>query len=191
MKIAILGSGRGTNAAALLAAQAAGQLGNATIVALFCDIPRAPILDLGPRYGIPARQPDPGPFKTKFPPEIEATWATEIRATGADFIVLAGFMRVIKAPLLDAFPARVINLHPSLLPAFPGLHAIEQAWQHGVRVSGCTVHYVNPTVDGGAIIDQAPVHRDPTDTLATFEAKIHAAEHTLLPAVIRHLAATL
>ena len=187
MKIAILGSGRGSNAEAILNAQAAGQLGHARVVSLFCDIPGARILELGPRFGVPAHQPSPGPFKTKFPSEIEAAWAQDIAATGADFIVLAGFMRVIKAPLLDAFPERVINLHPSLLPSFPGLHAIEQAWNHGSRISGCTVHYVNAAVDGGTIIDQAAVRREDDDTLYSFEAKIHAAEHALLPAVIRRL----
>jgi phosphoribosylglycinamide formyltransferase-1 len=191
MKIAILGSGRGSNAEAILNAQASGQLGRARVVALFCDIPGARILELGPRFGVPAYQPPPGPFKTKFPPEIETAWARDILATGADFIVLAGFMRVIKAPLLDAFPGRVINLHPSLLPSFPGLHAIEQAWNHGSRISGCTVHYVNAAVDGGSIIDQAAVRREDDDTLETFEAKIHAAEHALLPAVIRRLGANL
>jgi phosphoribosylglycinamide formyltransferase-1 len=188
MKIAILGSGRGSNAEAILNAHATGQLGSARVCAIFCDIPGARILELGPRFGIPAYQPLPGPFKTKFPPEVETAWAQQIRDTGADFLVLAGFMRVLKAPLLDTFSGRVINLHPSLLPAFPGLHAIEQAWNYGVRLSGCTVHYVNATVDGGAILDQAAVRREDTDTLETFEAKIHAAEHALLPAVIRRLA---
>ncbi|MDR0535283.1 MAG: phosphoribosylglycinamide formyltransferase [Puniceicoccales bacterium] len=187
MRIAILGSGRGSNAEAVLEAQAAGNLGAARVVSLFCDMPQARILSLGGRFGIPAFQPESGPFKTKFPPEVEAAWARAIRESGADFLVLAGFMRVIKAPLLEAFPGRVINLHPSLLPAFPGLHAIAQAWNHGVRISGCTVHHVNAEIDGGAIIDQTPVRRDDDDTLETFEAKIHAAEHALLPEVIRRL----
>ncbi|MDR2982067.1 MAG: phosphoribosylglycinamide formyltransferase [Puniceicoccales bacterium] len=187
MKIAILGSGRGSNAEAILEAQQAGQLGNARVVAIFCDIPGARILELGPRFGISALQPDPGPFKTKFPPEVETRWVEAIHATGADFLVLAGFMRVIKKPLLTAFTNRIINLHPSLLPSFPGLDGIGQAWRYGVKVSGCTVHYVNDTVDGGAIIDQAVVRREDTDTLETFAGKIHAAEHKLLPKVIRQL----
>ncbi|MDR2844500.1 MAG: phosphoribosylglycinamide formyltransferase, partial [Puniceicoccales bacterium] len=114
-------------------------------------------------------------------------WANAIRGTGADFLVLAGFMRVIKRPLLEAFAGRIINLHPSLLPSFPGLDAIGQAWRHGVKVSGCTVHYVDASVDGGAIIDQRAVHRDGTDTAESFAEKIHAAEHSLLPDVIRRL----
>jgi len=188
MNIAILASGRGTNAAAILQAKAEGRLGGAGVAAVFCDIPNAPVLGLGERFGVPARLLPAGPFKTKFPSEIEAEWVREIRAAGADFIVLAGFMRVIKAPLLDAFAGRIINLHPSLLPAFPGLDAIGQAWRRGVRISGCTVHYVSAEVDGGAIIDQAPVRREDADTLESFERKIHAAEHQLLPDVIRRLA---
>ncbi|MDR1817935.1 MAG: phosphoribosylglycinamide formyltransferase [Puniceicoccales bacterium] len=189
MNVAILGSGRGSNADAILRAQSAGLLGGARIVSLFCDIPGARILELGPRFGVPAFQPDAGPFKTKFPPEVEREWARRIRDTGADFVVLAGFMRVVKAPLLEAFAGRIINLHPSLLPAFPGLDAIGQAWRRGVRVSGCTVHHVNAEVDGGAIIDQAAVRREDGDTLADFERKIHEAEHALLPAVLARLAA--
>ncbi|MDR3229321.1 MAG: phosphoribosylglycinamide formyltransferase [Puniceicoccales bacterium] len=187
MNIAILGSGRGSNAEAILAAQAAGQLGRARVAAIFCDIPGARILALGPRFGVPAFQPDSGPFKTKFPPEIETVWANAIRAAGGDFIVLAGFMRVVKAPLLDAFAGRIINLHPSLLPAFAGLDGIGQAWRYGVKVAGCTVHYVNAEVDGGAIIDQAVVRREDADTPESFAEKIHAAEHRLLPDVIRRL----
>lgn len=187
MKIALLGSGRGSNAEAILEAQRAGKLGRARVVSIFCDIPGARILELGPRFGVPVFSPEVGPFKTKFPPEIEAKWAEKIRASGADFLVLAGFMRVIKQPLLDAFSGRIINLHPSLLPAFPGLDGIGQAWRYGVKVSGCTVHYVDATVDGGAVIDQAVVRREDGDSEESFAEKIHAAEHRLLPEVIRRL----
>jgi len=187
MKIALLGSGRGSNAEAILEAQRAGKLGRASVTSIFSDNAGARILTLGARFGVPAFAPEVGPFKTKFPPEIEAEWARTISATGADFIVLAGFMRVIKKPLLDAFPNRIINLHPSLLPAFAGLDGIGQAWRYGVKFSGCTVHYVNDAVDGGAIIDQAVVRREKSDTLETFEVKIHSAEHQLLPEVIRRL----
>ncbi|MDR1497248.1 MAG: phosphoribosylglycinamide formyltransferase [Puniceicoccales bacterium] len=187
MKIAILASGRGSNAEAILAAQEAGQLGNARVNALFCDVPGAPVLGIGARFGVPTYQPPAGVFKTKFSPEVELAWAQAIRETGADFLVLAGFMRVIKQALLESFPNRIINLHPSLLPAFAGLDAIGQAWRHGVKITGCTVHYVNATVDGGTIIEQEAVRRTDDDTMETFAAKIHAAEHRLLPAVIRRL----
>jgi len=187
MKFAILGSGTGSNAEAILKAFRAGELGNAVPVGIFCDIPNAKILEHGKTYGVPAWQLDPGPFKTKFSPERESEWAKAIREAGAEWIVLAGFMRVLKAPLLDAFSGRIINLHPSLLPSFQGLDGIGQAWRYGVAVSGCTVHFVNEQLDRGAIIDQAVVRREKNDTLETFAQKIHAQEHRLLPDVIRRL----
>lgn len=187
MKFAILGSGTGSNAEAILKAYRAGRLGNAVPVGIFCDIPGAKILEHGKTYGVPAVQLDPGPFRTKFSPEREAAWAQAIREVGAEWIVLAGFMRVLKAPLLDAFPGKIINLHPSLLPSFPGLDGIGQAWRWGVAVSGCTVHFVNAALDAGTIIDQAVVRREATDTLETFAQKIHEQEHRLLPDVIRRL----
>ena len=110
-----------------------------------------------------------------------------LKSAGTDLVVLAGLMRVLKAPLLDAFPGRIINLHPSLLPAFPGLDGIGQAWRAGVAESGCTVHWVNAAVDGGDPLGQARVARQPDDTLETFAERIHAAEHRLLPEVIARL----
>jgi phosphoribosylglycinamide formyltransferase-1 len=108
-----------------------------------------------------------------------------------DLVVLAGFMRVIKSPLLDAFAGRIINLHPSLLPAFAGLDGIGQAWNAGVTETGCTVHWVNAEIDGGAHLGQTRVPREATDTLESFSQRIHAAEHALLPAVIARLSETL
>ena len=96
-------------------------------------------------------------------------------------------MRVIKPKFIRTFAGKIINLHPSLLPSFPGLDGIGQAWRRGVKVSGCTVHYVTAEVDGGPIIDQATVRIAPDDTLVTFAEKMHAAEHELLPAVIARL----
>lgn len=187
MRIALLGSGRGSNAEAVLRAQQEGRLGRAKVVGIFCDIPGARILELGPRFGVPSTLLDPGPFRTKFSPEREQVWADALKAAGTELVVLAGLMRVLKAPLLDAFPGRIINLHPSLLPAFPGLDGIGQAWRAGVAESGCTVHWVNAAVDGGAHLGQARVSRLPSDTLETFADRIHAAEHQLLPEVIARL----
>lgn len=187
MRIALLGSGRGSNAEAILRAQADGRLGRARVVGIFSDTPGARILELGPRFGVPATFLDPGPFRTKFSPEREQAWADALRASGADLIVLAGLMRVLKAPLLDAFPGRIINLHPSLLPAFPGLDGIGQAWRAGAAESGCTVHWVNAKIDDGAHLGQARVQRLPEDTLESFAGRIHAAEHRLLPEVIARL----
>lgn len=188
MRVALLGSGRGSNAEAVLRAQSEGRLGRAAVAGIWCDVPTAPMLALGPRFGVPATFLDPGPFRTKFSPEREAAWAAALREAGVDLVVLAGFMRVVKAPLLEAFAGRMINLHPSLLPAFPGLDGIGQAWRAGVPESGCTVHWVSAEVDGGAHLGQARVRREPEDTQESFSAKIHAAEHALLPRVIAELA---
>jgi phosphoribosylglycinamide formyltransferase-1 len=187
MRIALLGSGRGSNAEAVLRAQQEGRLGSAKVVGIFCDIPGARILELGPKFGVPATLLDPGPFRTKFSPEREQAWVDALKAAGTELVVLAGLMRVLKAPLLEAFPNRIINLHPSLLPAFPGLDGIGQAWRAGVKESGCTVHWVNASVDEGAHLGQKAVARLADDTEASFAAKIHAAEHQLLPEVIAQL----
>src|SRR5471032_142704 len=187
MRVVIIGSGRGSNAEAILLAQSAGRLGRARVVQIFSDQPEAGILALGPRFGVPARFVDPAPFKTKLEGEGEARWVAAIRACEPGLVVLAGFMRVLKPGFLDAFAGKIINLHPSLLPSFPGLDGIGQAFRAGVKVTGCTVHYVTLEVDAGKIIEQAQVPIEPGDTLETLAAKVHAAEHALLPAVIARL----
>jgi phosphoribosylglycinamide formyltransferase-1 len=187
MRVVILGSGRGSNAEAILQAQAAGRLGAARVVQIFSDQPDAGILALGPRFGVPAGFVDPAPFKTKLEGEGEDRFIAAIQAARADLVVLAGFMRVLKPKFLAAFAGKIINLHPSLLPNFPGLDGIGQALRSGVKMTGCTVHGVTADVDGGPIIDQAKVPIEPGDTLEALTAKVHAAEHALLPAVIARL----
>lgn len=189
MRVVILGSGRGSNAEALLRAQAEGRLGRARVVQIFADVPNAGILAHGPRYGVPASYLDPAPFKTKLEGAGEDRYIAAIAACQPDLVVLAGFMRVLKPGFLHAFAGKIVNLHPSLLPSFPGLDAIGQAWRRGVKVTGCTVHYVTPEVDGGPIIDQAAVRIEAGDTLESLAAKVHAAEHALLPTVIARLSA--
>lgn len=188
MRFLILGSGYGSNAEALLEAWNNGDLGGATPVGILSDKAEARILQLGARFGIPADFVESGPKRTVFDPEAEARWIAAIRATGAEWIVLAGFMRVLKSGFLNAFPRRIINLHPSLLPSFKGLHAIRQAYEYGVRVTGCTVHLVTEDLDGGPILDQAVVRVEPGMTLEELETAVHAAEHRLLPAVVRAIA---
>ena len=187
MRVVILGSGRGSNAEAIMAAQAAGKLGRAQVVQILSDQPGAGILTHGQRFGVPAAYVDPAPFKTKLEGEGEARFIAAVAACQPDLVVLAGFMRVLKPGFLNAFAGKIINLHPSLLPSFPGLDAIGQAFRRGVKVTGCTVHAVTLEVDGGPILDQAVVRVEPTDTLETLAAKVHAAEHALLPAVIARL----
>ncbi|NBX59924.1 MAG: phosphoribosylglycinamide formyltransferase [Opitutaceae bacterium] len=187
MRVVILGSGRGSNAEAILLAQQVGRLGSARVVQILSDQPVAGILALGQRFGVPAQYVDPAPFRTKLEGAGEDRFIAAVQAAQADLVVLAGFMRVIKPKFLAAFAGKIINLHPSLLPNFPGLDGIGQALRSGVKETGCTVHRVSAEVDGGPIIDQAKVEIALDETFDSLANKIHAAEHALLPAVIARL----
>lgn len=187
MRIVILGSGRGSNAEAVLNSQQAGRLGRARVEAIFSDVPGSGILALGPRFGVAASFVDPAPFRTKLEGEGEARFIAAVSGARPDLVVLAGFMRVLKPGFLGAFSGRIINLHPSLLPKFPGLDAIGQALRAGASETGCTVHYVTAEVDGGPILGQATVPIDAGETFDSLAAKVHAAEHALLPSVIARL----
>lgn len=171
----------------MLEAQRDGNLGSARVVHLFSDHSDAPILELGPAFGVSAAFLDASPFRTKLDGEGERRYVEAIGACDPDLVVLAGFMRVIKTGFLTAFAGKIINLHPSLLPSFPGLDGIGQAYRHGVKVTGCTVHYVNEEVDGGRIIDQAVVRIDEGESLESLSEKMHRAEHKLLPSVVARL----
>jgi phosphoribosylglycinamide formyltransferase 1 len=187
MRVVILGSGRGSNAEAILLAQQAGRLGAARVVRILSDRPEAGILALGPRFGVSAKFVDPAPFKTKLEGEGELRFIAAVQEAVPDLVVLAGFMRVLKPDFIHAFAGKIINLHPSLLPAFPGLDGIGQALRAGVSETGCTVHYVTLEVDAGQIIEQAKVPIMPGETVESLAAKVHEAEHKLLPAVIARL----
>ncbi len=189
MRVVILGSGRGSNAEALCIAWKEGRLGRAEIAAIYADRPDAGILALGPRFGVEARYLDPSPFKTKLEGEGERRYIEAVAAHEPGLVVLAGFMRVVKPGFINAFAGKVINLHPSLLPSFPGLDGIGQAFRHGVKITGCTVHHVVPAIDAGPIIDQAAVRIESHDTPETLAAKVHAAEHALLTDVVARLSA--
>jgi phosphoribosylglycinamide formyltransferase-1 len=186
-RIAILGSGRGSNAHALLTAWKAGQLGSATITGVWSDRPESGILQHAKEFGVPGTFVDPAPFKTKLEGDGERRFVDSLAETSPDLVVLAGFMRVLKPLFLNAFENRIINLHPSLLPAFPGLDAIGQAWRRGVAITGCTVHRVTAEIDAGPILGQSAVPVYPSDTLETLTSRVHAAEHALLPAVVARL----
>ncbi len=187
MKIVILGSGRGSNAEAVLTEYTNGNLGNAQPVAIFSDQQQALILKLGEKFDIPAVYLNPGNFKTKLSEAAEENYIEIISGCKPDLIVLAGYMRMVHRKFLDAFPNKIINLHPSLLPSFKGLNSIKRAFEYGVKYTGCTVHYVNEQMDAGKIIDQKIVPIESDDTLESLEEKIHKAEHQLLPEVIRRL----
>jgi len=183
-RLAVLGSGKGSNFVALQEAILAGKL-NAQIVLVASDLPDAAILARAAKFSLPTATLPPSPFKTKLSPEGELALVDLLRKHAAEWVVLAGYMRVVKAPLLDAFPNRIINIHPSLLPAFKGLRAWEQALAAGVPETGCTVHYVNRDIDAGEIIAQQRVPVLPGDTPETLHARIQVAEHELYPAALQ------
>ena len=188
LKLGILGSGKGSNFVAIAEAIRAGQI-NAQVQIVLSDVEDAGILDHARQMGLRAEFIAPGRFRTKLEPQAEERVAELLREAGVDLVVLAGYMRMIKAPLLEAFPRRIINIHPSLLPQFPGLESWKQARDAGARVTGVTVHYVDGGMDTGPVIAQAEVPVLPGDTAATLHARIQVAEHALFPAVIAKLAA--
>jgi phosphoribosylglycinamide formyltransferase-1 len=188
LKLGILGSGKGSNFRAIADAIAAGAL-EAEVRIVLSDVADAGILALARERGYRAEFVAPGCFRTKLEPEAEQRVVALLREAGVELVVLAGWMRMIKAPLLDAFPRRIINIHPSLLPAFPGLEAWKQALTSGAAETGCTVHYVDSGMDSGEIIAQSTVAILPGDTSEGLHARVQAAEHQLYPEVIRQFAA--
>lgn len=187
LKIAVLGSGKGSNFRAILNAAMAGQLKIQPVLAV-SDNPDAGLLTLADNLGVATRVVTEEKFRTRLSEEVEAWLVEEIRASGAEIVVLAGWMRMVKSQMLEAFPRRIINIHPSLLPAFPGLEAWKQALATGVEKTGCTVHFVDGGMDTGEIIAQSEVPVLPGDTAETLHARIQEAEHRLYPEVIARFA---
>jgi phosphoribosylglycinamide formyltransferase-1 len=185
-KIAILGSGKGSNCRAILRAIRDGRLAAET-VAVVSDVIDAPILQIAQEFGVPHAWLPPGKFRTRLEPQAEADLVRMLRDAQAEFVVLAGFMRILKKPMLSAFPRRIINIHPSLLPKFPGLRAWEQALAAGEKVTGVTVHYVDELVDHGDIIAQREVPVLETDTPESLHARIQEAEHAIYPEALRRV----
>lgn len=186
-RLGVLGSGKGSNFVAIADACAAGRI-PAEVALVLSDVADAGILAHATQRGIPARYLAPGKFRTKLDDEAERAYVTALREAQVDLIVLAGFMRVLKGEFLRAFEGRIVNIHPSLLPSFPGLDAWKQALDHGVKVTGCTVHFVDAGVDSGAILGQQAVPVLDDDTPAALHQRIHAAEHELYPKCVAALA---
>jgi len=186
-RLGVLGSGKGSNFVAIADAIAAGKV-PAQVALVLSDVENAGILEHARQRNIPARFIAPGKFRTKLDDEAERAYVSALQQARVDLVVLAGFMRVLKGEFLRAFEGRIINIHPSLLPSFPGLEAWKQALDHGVKVTGCTVHFVDAGVDSGPIIGQiaVPVHDD--DTPGTLHQRIHAAEHELYPKCVAAIA---
>ena len=189
LKLGVLGSGKGSNFAAIAEAIDTGEV-NAEVCIVISDVETAGILELSRTRGIRAEFVAPGRFRTKLEPEIEQRVVDLLLDAGVEVVVLAGYMRMIKAPMLQAFPDRIVNIHPSLLPKFPGLAAWKQALEAGAKVTGCTVHAVDPGMDSGPIIAQAEVPVLPDDNAESLHGRIQMAEHALYPAVIARLAAS-
>jgi len=183
LALGILGSGKGTNCRAILERIRSGVL-PAEARVVISDVLDAPILDIAREFSIPNAYLPPGRFRTRLEPQAEMELVRMLRDAGAELVILAGFMRVLKSPMLKAFPRRILNIHPALLPKFPGLEAWKQALAAGEKVTGCTVHYVDEEIDHGDIIAQREVPILPNDTPETLHARIQIAEHELYPAAI-------
>ena len=187
LRLGVLGSGAGSNMQSIVDAIAKGEL-DAEIAIVISDVADAKILDRARRHGIECRHLDCAPFRTKLDGAAEAECIGLLKSAGVDTVVLAGFMRIVKAGLLGAFPNRVINIHPALLPAFPGVESWKQALDYGCKVAGVTVHFVDSGTDTGPIIVQRAVPVVEGDTPASLHARIQVEEHIAYPDALRIVA---
>ena len=185
-KLAVLGSGKGSNLVSLAKACADESLA-AEIVLVASDVVGAGILERAEELGLPAKFIEPGKFRTKLDENAEAAYISALCEFGAEWIALAGFMRILKGDFLRAFDKKVVNIHPSLLPAFPGLEAWKQAHDYGVKATGCTVHMVDHGIDTGSILAQGVVPVFADDTASTLHLRIQQEEHTLYPRTLSRL----
>ena len=186
-RLGILGSGKGSNFVAMADACASGKI-PATIALVLSDVDGAGMLSHARARKLPARFISPGKFRTKLDEEAERAFVGALQEAKVDLVVLAGFMRVLKGDFLRAFEGRIVNIHPSLLPSFPGLEAWKQALDHGVKVTGCTVQFVDAGVDAGPVIGQQTVPVLDNDTPDSLIQRIHGAEHELYPRCVAAIA---
>jgi len=186
-RIGVLGSGKGSNFVAIADACAAGKIPAAVAIVL-SDVDSACILEHARARQIEARYIPPGRFRTKLDEDAERAFLEALRSAQVDLVVLAGFMRVLKGEFLRAFENHIVNIHPSLLPSFPGLESWKQALDHGVKVTGCTVHFVDAGIDAGPIVGQQTVPVLDADTPETLHARIQVAEHELYPRCVAAVA---
>lgn len=186
LRLGVLGSGKGSNLDSIAAAIAKGEL-RAEVRMVMSDFSEAGILEVARKWNLPFGVIPESRFKTRLEEEIEEALARTLRAAGVEFVVLAGYMRMLKAPMLNAFPRAIVNIHPSLLPAFPGMEAWRQALEAGVRVTGCSVHWVDGGMDTGAVIARREVPVADGDTPETLHARIQEAERELYPEVLESI----
>ena len=187
LRLGVLGSGRGSNLVAIADAIGRGDL-PAKITAAISDVEDAAFLQHAEQLGIPGQFIHPGKYRTKLDEDAEKAYVGALQSAHVDLVVLAGFMRILKGEFLRAFEGRVINIHPSLLPSFPGLEAWKQALEYGVKHTGATVHFVDQGIDSGAIIAQETLPVQDEDTPESLLERIHSAEHRILPAAIAAVA---
>lgn len=187
LRIGVLGSGKGSNLDAIFRAIHDRPI-FAEVKVVLSDVRNAGILDIARSHHVHSKYVYPGESRARLDEASERNLVNALQQEHVDLVVLAGFMRIVGPVLLAAYPRRIINIHPSLLPKYPGLRAWEQAWQAGEAVSGCTVHYVDSGIDTGEIIAQAEVDVLSGDTAETLHARIQEAEHVLYPDVIEYLA---
>jgi phosphoribosylglycinamide formyltransferase 1 len=186
MRVGVLASGTGTNLASLIEASGRGELGGAVLSVVGTNVPDCEALGRAKAAGIATFAVDHRDFDSRA--EFDRALLGALRLHDVDLVVLAGFMRLLGADLLAAFPQRVINIHPALLPSFPGIHGPRQALDYGVKLAGCTVHLVDAGVDSGPVIAQSVVAVLDDDDEPRLKARILAEEHRLLPAVVRAFA---
>ena len=187
LHLGVLGSGAGSNMQSIVDAIAAGTL-DADIKVVLADVADAKILDRAKKHGIPCQFLDCAPWKTKLADAAEENCIRILKEAGVDTVVLAGFMRIVKPKLLEAFPNRVINIHPAILPAFPGIHSWTQALDYGCKVAGVTVHFVDAGTDSGPILVQKTVPVLEDDTPETLHARIQVQEHLAYPEALNIIA---
>ncbi len=186
IKIGILGSGRGSNCRAILQSIRDGKL-NAKATVVISDVLDAPILEIAREFGVANAYLPPGHFRTRLEPKVEAQLVKMLQDAEVELVVLAGFMRVLKEQMLAAFPRRIVNIHPSLLPKFPGLEAWKQALAANEKWTGVTVHYVDEKIDHGDIIAQRRIPVMSDDTPESLHARIQEVEHVLYPEALERV----
>ncbi len=187
LKVGVLASGGGSNLQAIIDRSLAGEI-DVEVAVVISDVATAHALERARRAGIPAVHVPPGRFRTKLEPEIEERYVETLERYGIDVIALAGFMRILHDEFLARYSGRIVNVHPSLLPSFPGLAAQRQAFEYGVRWTGATVHFVDAGVDTGPIIVQAVVPVRDDDTAETLAARVLDEEHRIYPEALQLIA---
>lgn len=187
LRVGVLASGRGSNLQAIIDESLSGRI-DVEVAVVISDVEDAEALERARAVGVPARYIPPGRFRTKLEPEAEERYVKTLEEHRVELVALAGFMRILHEAFFDRFGGRIVNVHPALLPSFPGLDAQRQALEYGVKWTGATVHFVDSGVDTGPIVLQAVVPVEPDDTRDTLATRILAEEHRIYPLALHLIA---